>query len=184
MQSRGFSLVEILTVLVIIGIFMLIAIPGYNTFISSGHIGAEDNDLYHDLEFARSEASKRGLNIVVCPSNNTSAASPTCAAQATWNGGWITLLPVNNNCTDTSGTVLRIRQPFTSSDTVTFAPSTAGNNALCFNRMGFVPTANAGLFTFDTSPVSTSARRCLAVSVIGHLQILQSGQKDAAGTQC
>ncbi len=179
-KTQGFSLIELITTMAIAGIFMAIAIPSYQSIISSTGISAEVNDLYRDLEFARSEATKRGLNVAVCPSSNGSS----CSTQASWASGWIVMVPSAGSCVNTTGTVLRIKQTFTSKDTAAYTPSQAGQTSLCFNRMGFVPTSNLGMFTFNTTPANNSTKRCLAVSAVGHVQILQQGQTDVAGAQC
>ena len=182
---HGFTLIELMVALTVAAILTFIAVPSYQGITNSHRIGAEANDLLGDIEFARSEAIKRGQTVVVCASTN----SNTCSGSSTWNSGWIVLLPASNSCTATGGasgdTVLRVRQSFASKDTATYQTGAAGGSqSMCFTRLGIALAQYAGEVTFNTAPASSSSRRCLALSPTGHAQVLTVGQTDPLGVGC
>lgn len=63
---RGFSLIELMVVLAILSILLLVAVPGYGTWVSSSRIETATNKLRSMMSLARSEAVRRGERIAVC----------------------------------------------------------------------------------------------------------------------
>src|SRR5438094_5676454 len=76
-RSR-FTIIELMTTMVILGILITIAIPSFNDLIVSTRVKGAASDIYAALTLARSEAIKRNLNVTVGP--------PTAGAQ--WVNGW------------------------------------------------------------------------------------------------
>ncbi len=66
----GVSLIEILIVLMLIGFFALVALPGLNHFYLSNQANTQVNQIISALHYARSEAILRGEIVVFCPSHN------------------------------------------------------------------------------------------------------------------
>ena len=125
MRPRGFTLMEALVVLVIVGILAVVAFPAMTTFFTKQSIRSTAYDLFADLIFARSEAINRGTTVSIVGASGTD-----------WKQGWT----IRENA---GGTTLR-SQPardsaivFTSSDsTVTFtivpeAPTTQDDQKRC-----------------------------------------------------
>jgi type IV fimbrial biogenesis protein FimT len=81
-SSCGFSLVEILVVLAITSLLAVAATPGFMSLINGNRLAGTSNELIAVLQSARLEAIRRGLRVVVCPSND----GATCSAGAKWNG--------------------------------------------------------------------------------------------------
>jgi type IV fimbrial biogenesis protein FimT len=81
----GFTLIELITTLVIAGILMAMAAPSFTSFIKNNRLVSQTNELLADLAFARSEGVKRAANITVCKSTD----GLTCNAGADWDDGWI-----------------------------------------------------------------------------------------------
>ncbi len=73
----GFSLMELLITLTIVGITAAFAVPAMTNFIRNQRISAQTNDLISDLVYAKSEASKRSdSNVVIC---GTVVGGGTCS---------------------------------------------------------------------------------------------------------
>lgn len=64
-RSRGFTLPEMLTVIMIIGILAVFAFPAMTKFLATQAVRSASYDLFSDLVFARSEAIARGTNVTI-----------------------------------------------------------------------------------------------------------------------
>ncbi len=77
LHGRGFTLIEVLIVIVMISVMMVIAVPSFVTFTASQRVKTASFDLYAALTFARSEAIKRRRCVTVAPVSGTD-----------WSTGW------------------------------------------------------------------------------------------------
>ncbi|MFQ5936937.1 MAG: Tfp pilus assembly protein FimT/FimU, partial [Acidiferrobacterales bacterium] len=87
--ESGFTLVELIVTLVVAAILLTLAAPRMTSFIQRDRLATQANDLVADLALARSEAIKRGATVIVCKSNNPTAANPACNTTAgdPWTNG-------------------------------------------------------------------------------------------------
>ncbi|KGE04140.1 GspH/FimT family pseudopilin [Pseudohaliea rubra] len=76
-RSRGFTLVELMITIVVLGILIGLAAPAFRGFVAEQRIRAASMDLQMALTMARSEAVKRNARIELQRSNGTD-----------WSGGW------------------------------------------------------------------------------------------------
>jgi type IV fimbrial biogenesis protein FimT len=111
-QAGGFTLVELLVTMAIAGILLAIGVPAMQAFLADQAAAASADELAEGVRLARAEATKRGMVVKICASQNTSDASPTCSGKADdgWLTGWIIV--------DNNGNLLRIQNPMRSIATV------------------------------------------------------------------
>ena len=76
----GFTLLELMVVVVIGAILLGIGIPSFNNFIRNGRMTAAANDLVVGLHYARSEAIKRRAAVSICATDDPLANAPVCTA--------------------------------------------------------------------------------------------------------
>ncbi len=123
----GFTLIELITTLVIAGILMALAAPSFSNFIKNNRLTTQANELLADLAFARSEGVKRAAPITVCKSTD----GITCNDGANWHDGWI----VTNTA---SGQVFRVHATLTGQNTMRGTANTGAgvSNRLVYDRTG------------------------------------------------
>jgi type IV fimbrial biogenesis protein FimT len=85
-RQSGFSLIELLTVITVLGIFAAMALPGMQYLSHATKVKAASSTLYMSLLRARSEAVKHNSSVTLTPSGSD------------WKNGW--------TLTDASGNVL------------------------------------------------------------------------------
>jgi type IV fimbrial biogenesis protein FimT len=163
----GFTVIELMTVVTIVGILMAIGVPSYRYVTNSNRLSAEVNGLLGDLQFARSEALKEGQTVSVCISSN----QISCATGSpSWDNGWIVFSdPTGGAAVDGKSTILRVQKGFSSTDKF------QNNNviAVTFNREGFannLGTANVTLTLHDKTS-SKNWTRCLSMTPTGAMKI-------------
>ncbi|MBF0340786.1 MAG: GspH/FimT family pseudopilin [Magnetococcales bacterium] len=106
---RGYTLVEMLIVLAIVAILASLAAPFLIAVAQDNRLATQINLLVGTLQFARTEAIKRGTTITVCRSDD----GTICGSN--WKNGWIIL---------SGATVIKSY------------PALSGNNTLRYNLSG------------------------------------------------
>jgi type IV fimbrial biogenesis protein FimT len=117
----GFTLIELMIVLVIAGILLGLSAPSFSNVIRNNRLTAQANHLVTSFNVARSEAIKRRGTITVCPSSD----QETCTGDG-WDDGWIVL-------EDNTNEVLQVFAPMKGSPTVV---SSAGS--VQYTAEGFI----------------------------------------------
>lgn len=82
-RMSGFSLIELMTTLVVAGVLLAVAVPSFNQMMVNSRITAQANDFVGAINFARSEAIKRNTTLVLC---RAAPADPDECADAS--GDW------------------------------------------------------------------------------------------------
>ena len=164
-KSRGVTLLEVVSVMAIVGILMAIAVPSYKYVTNANRVAAENNALLGDLQYARAEAIKEGQSVSVCITQDSTFTS--CATSGnSWVPGWIVFTDVNGDGV-INGADYPLRKSPAFSGTDTF---TASNNlkVITFNREGFAAgLAAAQVFTLHTATTNNQWTRCLTVGTVG-----------------
>lgn len=139
--STGFSMVELIVVIMILGILMAIAMPNIIEIIKSSRLATEANDLTADLALARTEAATRGRRVTLCASSN----GTSCATGSDWGGGRVVFVDASTvGSIDSGDVVIRYHQGSAGSNTSIIASGFAINSTATLNYLQFRPNGATG----------------------------------------
>ncbi len=139
-RQTGFTMIELMVVVTIMGILLAVAIPNFESFVNSNRLSSAANEMVASIQTARMESLRRNRRAVVCLSQNPSAASPACnAVNAT---GWVAFLDPDSSGTFTVGdTLLRSS---TLKDRVVVNSSLASAGKVVFRSDGLARNSTGG----------------------------------------
>jgi type IV fimbrial biogenesis protein FimT len=136
-RPKGFTLVELLTVVVILTVLAALAGPAFSELTAQQRVQVAATDLFTSLLRARSEAIKQNADV-------------TLTKVGTWDGGWVVAVGASNIDMHSATPNITI----------------SGNLAtITYRNSGRVSGTTLPKFTFS-SPY-TSVKRCVTVSLSG-----------------
>jgi type IV fimbrial biogenesis protein FimT len=95
-RSAGFTLLELMLAITVLGILVGIGVPSFTDSIRRNRLTSQTNALVSALAIARSEAVKRGTLVTICPASD--ATQSACAGLAQWAAnGWIVFSDTEGN---------------------------------------------------------------------------------------
>jgi type IV fimbrial biogenesis protein FimT len=174
-RYQGFSLIELLVVLMIIGVIASIGMPSFNSAIRSSNLTTMINELITDLNVAKSEAIKRNQNVVVRKNG------------ANWENGWQifvdTSSPLNNSldglgddvaCQAGNDCLLRIHDPLPSIYTLRYKGFNS-DDFIRYKSNGVINNNNGTFYLCDNSdgnnlPDSYTAKT-VVINVLGRARV-------------
>ncbi len=140
-RGSGFTLVEMMIVLAVMAIIAAIAVPSFQSVITTNTLATQANDLVAALNYARSEAVKRRQTVTLTANNGTN-----------WENGW--------TITAADGTLLRNYDALQGNTTLT-----ATVNSVQYLASGFT---NSGVnITFDLCLKTGEIGRQIELTPIG-----------------
>ena len=90
--APGFTLVELMITVVVMGVLLAIGIPSFRYVQNSARITAPANELVANVQLARAEAIRRNARMALCSSSD----GANCANGGAWNG-WIVFVDADRN---------------------------------------------------------------------------------------
>jgi type IV fimbrial biogenesis protein FimT len=147
-KQLGFTLIELMLTVIILGIISAIAMPNYRALVVNSEIRATAESIRTGMQLARAEAVKRNANV-----------------RFTLNGrAWtVSCVTVTANCAANIQTKVANEG---SSSTVTATTTPNGSTVVTFNSFG--TTTGAGQIrrvTVDSTAIAASATGDLAITI-------------------
>lgn len=132
----GFTLLELIVTLAIVGVLAAYAAPNFSTIIRDHRITALTNDLITELKLARSEAVKRGVAVGVCTADGT-VDSLACDGGKDWHDGRALYVDSNTNGVNDAGEGFRGGEVIRDSRKIkVFTTAGAATKLIMFNAQG------------------------------------------------
>jgi type IV fimbrial biogenesis protein FimT len=145
----GFTLVEVLVSIAVLGVLVAIAMPSFTEALRRYHINALRDELVSSLQLARSEAMRRGTPIIMV--RKTSNCTFDVPDSQDWHCGWHLVVDSNNNG-NVNATEEIIQNTNIATGYMLGHPHAGSPSQIIANRWGqFTPLANR----FVISPTST-----------------------------
>lgn len=176
-RLRGFSLVELMATLCVIGLLMGVGVPAYESLVEDNRLVTNVNELVAAIHYARSEAIKRGAPVRICIANNSSINAGGCSGGSDWSAGW--------NVRIVGGAVLQRRAPMQGAETLDEIGSPTNDGRITFDRLGF--TADTRTVISCNADDEATRARGLIVNVVGQVRTAADTNgdnivEDAGGT--
>ncbi len=150
-QTNGFTLIELMIALVVIGIGLAITVPAMRNFTNANRKAEQINKLVSDITYTKSETVTQGKSFCVKSNSGT----------ATWDGGWKIVDKATNTMIRTSTTTTVAGETMA---------STGGSTQLCFRPDGSVSTAFA-VEQCSACVNTLNQEKQLKVSVTGRISL-------------
>jgi type IV fimbrial biogenesis protein FimT len=167
LRSRGFTLVELMVVIAIVGILAALAGPSWTQLMARNAVRAAVNDLNASLQFARLEAVRLNSTVTLCPSTD----AINCVNSG-FENGWIVRTGPQANATGQ-----QVLQDTLPRQRVRADVAGAAQSALTFLPNG-LPAANFAGVTIAVCPRDASLdalTRTMVISRAGRINLEQPG---------
>ncbi len=130
---------ELMITMGVIAIVLSTAVPGVSSMLKDNTLANQLNSVVTHLHYARAEAAKRDVRVILCRSANPDATTPSCGGSTkVWESGYIIFADDGNNTNDVynaaTDTLLVRGQPATSG--IRMRTNGRWNNNLIFNPDG------------------------------------------------
>jgi type IV fimbrial biogenesis protein FimT len=146
-RSRGFTLIELMITLTILGIMLAFGIPSFREFVANQKVKSAGYELMTAVLMARSEAVKRNASLLITPVSTTA-----------WASGWSL----------TAGATTILQQQSMDGVTITPQSSPDPTTAMELADLTFGPTGRPNTTVyFQLTGGGTAATRCVKVDPSG-----------------
>lgn len=166
-HQRGFSMLELMVAVTVLGILFGIGVPSFNAMIRNNRVASNTNEIVLALSVARSEAVRRGLPVSVCAATTPTSSTCVAAGASNWANGWIVFTDATGAAGAVNGPADAILQRF---------DGVPNGIALTSNSHGFVrfaatglPTSVETIFTLKHSQCTGNNRRMIKLTITGRV---------------
>ncbi len=183
-KSRGFTLVELIVTVAIVGILATIAIPNFQQIIQSNRIQAAASEFQAGLAMARSEAIKRGGDARV-----TIVANALVGGNANWSSGFTVFYDTTGTASDLGATAIPANNILMQTSAINGSVAIASNapSYITFNGQGrsILSSGAIGPASISFGPASGATAgdyRCIIMNATGRTRSEKIAQ--ASFTSC
>jgi type IV fimbrial biogenesis protein FimT len=170
--ALGFTLIELMVTVTVMAIVLTVGVPAFKDTIRDNVLTASINEFIATLNFARSEAVKRGVYVTVRKASASSSVG--------WEGGWQVFTDVSANGLYDSATdqLLRVHEALKANFTLrgnnnftNFISYKPGGESNSIGSFGLCDTSVRGNPTKRTS-------RLITISILGRITVATDNNND------
>ncbi len=168
----GFTAIELMVTVAIMAVLMALAAPSFTPLIEGWRVRQATEQLQSTLYYARSEAIKRGGQVVVQKLPNGTNSCTTASTTAAWGCGWVVCHDSNNSGTCTGADTELQRYDTPSQIEI---QRTANGATIQLNRWGLVSGTFVGFSLLPKGKsISDPNARGVCMSSGGRIRIIRS----------
>lgn len=176
-KTAGFTLIELVITLAVVGVLAGIVAPSFVYFIKDNRMTAQINNLIATVHTARAEAATRRSIVTLCATTDASSCNTTA-----WEKGWILFTDATGNASvDTGDEIIRYQQALEGDTTLRESGfSFTSNGRVTFNTNGFLlgDNASSGTLTLCDDRGADEAR-AIVINVSGTSRL--ASDQDSSG---
>jgi type IV fimbrial biogenesis protein FimT len=180
-QVAGFTLIELMVTVAVLGILLAVAVPSFLDFMASSRGASISSAFVADMTRARSEAISANTCVKICQSDNAdTGAAATCASSGDdWQRGWIMFrLPsCNTAITNPADTDVVSAHLGDYADFEFLTASGTTRRFFVFDPRGVLIANGNGNLTLSHLPdgISSKHTRTICVSFAGRVTVREYG---------
>ena len=169
----GFTLIELIVALGLISAVLLLAAPDLRQMLQNNRQSSDAAAFVVRLNYARSEAVKRKLNVVLCPS----ASGSSCLTNKEWESGWLIFVDVDTDGSlDTTTTppdvILRIHGELANGTTLRATSGSDFESMITYSPRGFISGGTGNLILCDSRGLALA--KSIAINLAGRVQLARN----------
>ncbi len=181
-RASGFTLIEVLIVLVIVAILTMVGVPQLADFIADQRVRTVASDIAREIALARATAIEQSRRVYFEKTG------------AHWNNGWRIYTDLNNSGTYDAGEEIKFFDGFSASSRLYVCTNVADfatnivfrPDGRIMRGLGAAPTPNDGLYVIDTMGDANDCNNKVRGLLFGlsgriNVQILRSGAPGCLG---
>lgn len=171
--AAGLTLVEVMVTVAILALLLGLAVPSFKPLLDRWRVQQAVGAMTSTMQLARSEAIKRGGNVVIQKNANNTDGCTLAATAADWGCGWIVFVDSDTSGSFTAGEEILQSARIPSGITVVHSTGAA---VIRVDRWGKMDGLNAKSFVLAPSPDGTTspATRSVCVAAGGRIRITES----------
>jgi type IV fimbrial biogenesis protein FimT len=172
-HSKGFTLLELIIIIAILGITVAFAAPGLITMIKNNRISSSANDFVAALQFAKAESAAQLTNVIICKKNN---AETDCTEDGDWQRGWIVFADSNGDDAVNAGDEMILLNHEALDAKITFGGTAGVRHAVTFRPAGTTSiTKMETLIMCDDREMDSNARGIL-ITIAGRGNVVKTSE--------
>ena len=161
-RLRGLSLIELMVTITVLGVMLMLAIPGIGNWIQNSRVRTVSEEIQNGLRLAQSEAVNRNRQVAFV--RTAAAPALNAAPSATGTNWYIQVLPLLSEVGNTTFDATAYIQGGAFSNQS--GASVGGPALVCFNSVGRVVSNNDTLLGADcVAPAAPSNRSDFTVAL-------------------
>ena len=170
----GFTLVEMLVTVAILAILLSVAAPPLNNLVQGKQLLGQATKLATAINFARSEAISRAVNVVICASTDGASCSDE------WEDGWIVFVDDDENSVRGGQELLIKKEGPVFGNVILDTDNNVTSLTFNFEGASNATTFNLCAQDVDAQALEQNRSRRIVINRVGSISI-QSGVTDCNG---